>query len=261
MELERALAVGDRANNAVLQEHDGRWTVQGDPTEGALLVAAHKAGLEDEALDARFRAARRSSFFLRAQADDHGPFRRRARRAPSRLHQGRARCAAGALLARTGRRPGEAAGRRAPRRDPQAQRRAGRRSPAHARRRLPPAARSGARPRWIRRTGGARAGVRRADRDDGPAARRGEGGGGAREGRGNTADHDHRRSSGNRGSRRHGAGHRFRAACGHRRRAREDVRRSAQAHGARGVGLRAGESRAQAAHREGAAGGRRRSWR
>ena len=54
IELERALAVADRANNAVLQEHDGRWTVQGDPTEGALVVAARKAGLEDEALDARF---------------------------------------------------------------------------------------------------------------------------------------------------------------------------------------------------------------
>ena len=37
-----------------LQERDGRWTVQGDPTEGALIVAARKAGLEDEALDARF---------------------------------------------------------------------------------------------------------------------------------------------------------------------------------------------------------------
>jgi P-type Ca2+ transporter type 2C len=35
VELERALAVGDRANNAVLQERDDRWTVQGDPTEGA----------------------------------------------------------------------------------------------------------------------------------------------------------------------------------------------------------------------------------
>jgi Ca2+-transporting ATPase len=50
----RALAAADRANNAVLQERDGRWTVQGDPTEGALIVAARKAGLEDEALDARF---------------------------------------------------------------------------------------------------------------------------------------------------------------------------------------------------------------
>jgi P-type Ca2+ transporter type 2C len=53
-ELMRALTVADRANNAVLQERDGRWTVQGDPTEGALIVAARKAGLEDEALDARF---------------------------------------------------------------------------------------------------------------------------------------------------------------------------------------------------------------
>lgn len=53
-EVERALAVGDRANNAILQEQDGHWTVQGDPTEGALVVAARKAGLEGEALDTRF---------------------------------------------------------------------------------------------------------------------------------------------------------------------------------------------------------------
>jgi Ca2+-transporting ATPase len=50
-ELERALAVADRANNATLQEHEGRWTVQGDPTEGALLVAARKAGLSSDTLD------------------------------------------------------------------------------------------------------------------------------------------------------------------------------------------------------------------
>ena len=54
VELRRALTVADRANNAVLQERDGRWTVQGDPTEGALVVAARKAGLVDETLDARF---------------------------------------------------------------------------------------------------------------------------------------------------------------------------------------------------------------
>ncbi|KAA0223706.1 cation-translocating P-type ATPase [candidate division KSB1 bacterium] len=54
IELTRALAAADRANNAVLQERDGRWMVQGDPTEGALIVAARKAGLEAEALDARF---------------------------------------------------------------------------------------------------------------------------------------------------------------------------------------------------------------
>ena len=53
-ELVRALTVADRANNAVLQERGGRWTVQGDPTEGALIVAARKAGLAEDALDARF---------------------------------------------------------------------------------------------------------------------------------------------------------------------------------------------------------------
>jgi Ca2+-transporting ATPase len=54
IELARTLAAADRANNAVLQEHGGRWTVQGDPTEGALIVAARKAGLEAETLAARF---------------------------------------------------------------------------------------------------------------------------------------------------------------------------------------------------------------
>ncbi len=53
VELERALEAADRANNAAVQERDGRWTLQGDPTEGALLVAARKAGLQPEALDAR----------------------------------------------------------------------------------------------------------------------------------------------------------------------------------------------------------------
>ena len=46
IELERALAVADRANNASVRQQDGRWIVLGDPTEGALIVAARKAGLE-----------------------------------------------------------------------------------------------------------------------------------------------------------------------------------------------------------------------
>jgi len=53
VELERALAVADRANNATIMERDGRWTVQGDPTEGALLVAARKAGIRSDELDQR----------------------------------------------------------------------------------------------------------------------------------------------------------------------------------------------------------------
>ena len=54
VELTRTLSAADRANNAVLQERDGEWVVQGDPTEGALIVAARKAGLESAALEARF---------------------------------------------------------------------------------------------------------------------------------------------------------------------------------------------------------------
>jgi len=53
-ELQRALAVADRANNALLQQRDGRWTIQGDPTEGALIVAARKAGVEGVRLGHRF---------------------------------------------------------------------------------------------------------------------------------------------------------------------------------------------------------------
>ena len=52
VELERALAAADRASNAAIRETAGRWSVQGDPTEGALLVAARKAGLRPDALEA-----------------------------------------------------------------------------------------------------------------------------------------------------------------------------------------------------------------
>lgn len=53
-ELERALTIADRASNAILQHDADGWRVQGDPTEGALIVAARKAGVEADALDARF---------------------------------------------------------------------------------------------------------------------------------------------------------------------------------------------------------------
>jgi Ca2+-transporting ATPase len=53
VELEHALAAADLANNATIQQRDDRWIVHGDPTEGALLVAARKAGLQPEALNAR----------------------------------------------------------------------------------------------------------------------------------------------------------------------------------------------------------------
>jgi Ca2+-transporting ATPase len=53
LELSRTLEAAERANNAALERVDGRWTIHGDPTEGALLVAARKAGLEERALDER----------------------------------------------------------------------------------------------------------------------------------------------------------------------------------------------------------------
>ena len=53
-ELERALTAASLANNATLHHHEGRWTVQGDPTEGALLVAARKAGLDGRVLVTRW---------------------------------------------------------------------------------------------------------------------------------------------------------------------------------------------------------------
>ena len=103
-ELERALAVADRANNAVVQERDGRWTVQGDPTEGALLVAARKAGLElgraRRALprvgEVPFSSERKLMSTVHRDAEQQD--------ARHRVHQGRARRAAGALHARARRR-------------------------------------------------------------------------------------------------------------------------------------------------------------
>jgi Ca2+-transporting ATPase len=53
-EVSYVLGAAVRATNALLQERDGRWTIQGDPTEGALVVAARKAGLTDTLLEARF---------------------------------------------------------------------------------------------------------------------------------------------------------------------------------------------------------------
>jgi len=53
VEVERALAAADRANNADVHEQDGRWVVEGDPTEGALIVAARKCGIQGAVLDTR----------------------------------------------------------------------------------------------------------------------------------------------------------------------------------------------------------------
>jgi magnesium-transporting ATPase (P-type) len=53
-EVRFVLGGGSLANDAVLHEDDGVWTVQGDPTEGAFLVAEAKLGITD-ARRARFQ--------------------------------------------------------------------------------------------------------------------------------------------------------------------------------------------------------------
>jgi Ca2+-transporting ATPase len=50
----RILAAATRATNAVLHETEGHWSVLGDPTEAALIVAAQKAGFDVETRVSRF---------------------------------------------------------------------------------------------------------------------------------------------------------------------------------------------------------------
>ncbi len=53
-EVRKTLRAADLANNATLRKADDHWVIQGDPTEGALLVAARKIGLTDAELGDRF---------------------------------------------------------------------------------------------------------------------------------------------------------------------------------------------------------------
>ncbi|WP_029461841.1 cation-transporting P-type ATPase [Serpentinimonas barnesii] len=50
--LEELLRAGLLCNDAVLREQGGAWRIDGDPTEGALRVAARKAGLDEAAVAA-----------------------------------------------------------------------------------------------------------------------------------------------------------------------------------------------------------------
>ena len=54
-EVRAVIAGGSLANDAALHEVDGRWTVEGDPTEAAFLVAQRKLHGLDRALARRFR--------------------------------------------------------------------------------------------------------------------------------------------------------------------------------------------------------------
>src|SRR2546428_13164433 len=52
--LQRLLECGVLCNDAVLRREGTRWVVEGDPTEGALLVAARRAGMDPEAIRAKW---------------------------------------------------------------------------------------------------------------------------------------------------------------------------------------------------------------
>jgi cation-transporting P-type ATPase F len=52
--LQKVLQVGALVNDSHLQFVEGAWQIQGDPTEGALLVAAKKAGLDETILPQKF---------------------------------------------------------------------------------------------------------------------------------------------------------------------------------------------------------------
>src|SRR5256712_9922892 len=52
--MQRLLECGALCNDAVLKREGPRWVVEGDPTEGALLVAARRAGMDPEAVRANW---------------------------------------------------------------------------------------------------------------------------------------------------------------------------------------------------------------
>ena len=133
------LTAGSLANDAVLREEDGEWTIQGDPTEAAFLVAEAKVGLA-EARRSRFERVGEVPFtserklMSTLQSDSSRRARARGR------HEGRARRPARPLHRGAVPRRGAAADGCPPRRDPGDRRAARRPRAADARRRLPAAA-------------------------------------------------------------------------------------------------------------------------
>lgn len=118
LELERALVVADRANNAVLREQEGRWTVQGGPDRRRIDRRGAQGRPGCRAAGGALRARRGSAVLLRAQDDDHDPHRCAEAGTPARLHQGCAGRAARALLRGAGRGSDQALERRLPRGNP-----------------------------------------------------------------------------------------------------------------------------------------------
>ena len=112
------LAGGSLANDAVLREEEGEWTIQGDPTEAAFLVAEAKVEGLAESRRARFQrigeipftSERKLMSTVHAALEGEPRIAVFTKGAPDVLL---ARCDGG-----TGRRPDARAHRRAPTRDP-----------------------------------------------------------------------------------------------------------------------------------------------
>ena len=68
------------ASDARLITRENRWTIDGDATEGALLVAATKAGLDLAAPDQRGTACRRNPVHVGSPPHDHAARRATASR-------------------------------------------------------------------------------------------------------------------------------------------------------------------------------------
>jgi Ca2+-transporting ATPase len=92
--VETVLRAAALANDAALVEHEGRWQVAGDPTEGALIVAARKLGLADHDLarfpriaEIPFTSERKRHTTVHRDPDDPGVLRVFVKGAPEVLLQ------------------------------------------------------------------------------------------------------------------------------------------------------------------------------
>ena len=223
-EVRAVLTAGSLANDAVLREEDGEWTIQGDPTEAAFLVAEAKVEGLAEARRSRFERVGEVPFTSerKLMSTLHVDLEREAgiavvtKGAPDVLL---ARCTHEQLAWR-----GAAAHAGPPERDPGGRRPPRRPRAAHAGGRLPAASRP--RATATGRVGRARARLPRNGRDDRPAAPGGAGGDRRGTCRRRARDHDHRRPSAHRGAYRRRPRHRRRAhPRAHGRRARAAGRR------------------------------------
>jgi len=58
----KAIEIGVLCNNAALKEVEGEWVIEGEPTEGALVSMAHKAGVIKIEYDTKYKKIKEHSF-------------------------------------------------------------------------------------------------------------------------------------------------------------------------------------------------------